>query len=376
MNRIRKATFIAAAGLWLLALFGGLWFAGVFSFGYRNDSDGAAEKLTAEGENAEDRVWEVVYKGMKFFLPQKGVVGVHESDCLNIRQDERYLIQIVIRDETVDERYGRWSDSREVLIEDGYRIEKEAERLAGEESDHVRYVISLEKAQGDYLERTYFEVILAPADEGRCFLAMIRYDKIDMEKLDETMREKLYEEALVRTSAILAGTCPTDELDDELGTYWWEDKNLAPEHEYISEDTIVYRDGQYSLSYQLPEHCMLTTDNIAGKTYYDEDNQVYVTTNVLKYSWRTAKYSAESLAERELSRPHSAGEAQVSGRTFYYCTYTVCEYNGNKKSTVYEFYGYCDLEDGSVYSIRGYSEICPETLDPEYYFEWMNITVS
>lgn len=376
MNRIRKAALIAAAGLWLLALFGGLWFAGVFSFGDRNDSDGAAEKLTAEEENAEDRVWAVVYKGMKFFLPQKGVVGVHESDCLNIRQDERYLIQIVINDEMVDERYGRWNKSREALIEDGYRIEKEAERLAGEESDHIRYVVSMEKVQGDNLDRTYFEVILAPADEGRHFLAMIRYDKIDMEKLDETMREKLYQEALVRTSAILAETCPTDELDDELGTYWWEDKNLDPEHEYISEDTIVYRDGQYSLSYQLPGHCMLTTDNIAGKTYYDEDNQVYVSTDVAKYTWRTARVMAESHDQYELSRPHSSGEVQVNGRTFYYYSYTVCEYKGKKKSTVYEFYGYCDLEDGSVYSVRGYSEVCPETLEPEYYLEWMNVTVS
>lgn len=376
MNRIRKAALIAAAGLWLLALFGGLWFAGVFSFGDRNDSDDAAEKLAAEGENEEPRVWEVVYKGMKFFLPQKGVVGVHASDCLNIRQDERYLIQIVIKDETVDERYGRWSKSREVLIEDGYRIEKEAERLAGEESDHVRYVVSLEKEQGSNLDRTYSEVILAPADEGRSFLAVIRYDEIDMEKLDETMREKLYEEALVRTSAILAGTIPTDELDDELGTYWWEDKNLDPENQYISEDTIVYRDGQYSLSYRLPGQCMLTTDNIAGKTYYDEDNQVYVTADVLKYTWRTAKISAESHAEYQLSRPHSSGEVQVNGRTFYYYTFTVCEYKGKKKSTVYEFYGYCDLEDGSVYSIRGYSEVCPETLEPEYYLEWMNVTVS
>lgn len=376
MNRIRKAALIAAAGLWLLALFGGLWFAGVFSFGDRSDSDGAAEKLTEEGENVEDRVWEVVYKGMKFFLPQKGKVSVHESDCLNIRQDERYLIQIVIRDETIDEMWESWSKSRETLIESGYRVEKEAERFVREGSDYIRYLVSKEKVQGSYLDRTYFDVIMTPMDEGRLFGAIIWYDEIDVEKLDETMREKIYEEAFVRTRAILDGTIPTDELDDKLGTYWWEDKNLDPEHEYISEDTIVYRDGQYSLSYQLPEHCKLTTDNITGKTYHDEDNQVYVTTNVLKYDWRTAKHWADYNAEKELPRPHSAGEAQVSGRTFYYCTFTVCEYKGKKKSTVYKFYGYCDLEDGSVYSISGYSEICPETLEPEYYLEWMNITVS
>lgn len=376
MNKIRKAMFVAAAGFWLLALFGGLWFAGVFSFGDRNDSDGAAEKQTAAGENAEARVWEVVYKGIKFFLPQKGMVGLHETDVLNIRQDERYLIQIVIKNGTMDERWEKWSQSREGLIEAGYRVEKEAERLVEDGRDDIRYLVSMENVQGDSVERTYFDVILAPADEGRYFLALIRYDKIEMEKLDETMREKIYEEAFVRTSAILNGTCPTDEMDDELGTHWMEDKNLDPEHQYISEDTIEYRDGQYSLSYQLPEHCMLTTDNLYWKTYYDEDNQVYISTDVAKPNWRTAKTMLESKEKYELSRPYSSGEVQVNGRIFYYVTYTVLTYKGEKTSKEYEFYGYCDLEDGSLYSIRGYSQVCPETLDAEYYFEWMNFTVS
>ncbi len=380
MNGIRKAACIAAAGVWLLALFCGLWFAGVLSVGGKGSPGDEQEKSAAEeagaGKGKElPRVWEVVFKGMKFTLPQKGKVHLHGSGCMNIRRDDRYLIQINIEEDTVDEMWTRMEQKRESLIKAGYRMEKEAERSKEEGFDYVRYVISLEKERGSNYDRTYFEVILAPADEGRHMLVVIPYDGIDMDKLDGTMREKVYEEALARARDIWEEAGPTDELDDEVGMLWMEDRNLDPELAYISEDTIVYGDGQHSLTYRLPEHCMLTIDNIAGKTYFDEDHQVYIQTNVLKYTWMTARDMADSIADGELSRPLAAGETTVGGRTFYYYTYSVMEYGKNETSTVYQFYGYCDLEDGSIYSIRGYAEDNPQAADEAYYLEWMNISV-
>ena len=380
MNRTKKAACVITAGLWLLVFFCGLWFAGVFSVGVRDGSYGVADKLAAEEAEEEGqerpRVWEVVFKGIKFILPQKGKVYLHGSGCMNIRQDERYLIQINIEEDTVDEMWARMEQKRESLIEAGYRMEKEAERLTGEGLNCVRYVISLEKERGSDFDRTYFEVILAPADEGRHILVVIPYDGIDVDKLDGTMREKIYEEAFVRANGILEAACPTDEPDDEVGMLWMEDKNIDPEHQYIAEDTIVYGDGQHSLSYKLPEHCMLTADNIAGKTYFDEDNEVYVQTSVLKYTWMTARDMAESIAGRKLSRPLTSGEVKVNGRTFYYYTYSVKEYGKNEALTEYQFYGYCDLEDGRIYSIFGYADDYPGAVEEFYYLEWMNISVS
>lgn len=375
MNKIGKTMWVAAAALWLLALFGGLWFAGVFSLGEKDIPHETACSLSAETDNEQAAVWEVVFQGMKFTLPQKGKVYLHESGCMNIRRDERYLIQIKLEENTVDEMWEGMKQKRESLINDGYRMEKEAERLTGEMSDYVRYVISLEKERGSDFDRSYFEVILAPADEGRHLLAAIRFDGIDVDKLDETLRERIYEEAFTQTDEIFASACPTEQMDDETGMLWMEDKSIDPEHRYISEDTIVYGDGQYRLSYRLPEHCMLTADNIAGKTYYDEDNQVYIWTNVVKYTWMTAKDMAEFSADRQLSRPLASGEVKVNGRIFYYYTYSVMEYGKNEASTEYYFDGYCDLEDGSIYYISGYANNNPEATEAAYYLEWMDISV-
>lgn len=375
MNRIGKAACIAAVCLWLLALFGGLWFAGVISPGGAGGSHGAAEESSAGMDSELPRVWEVVFQGMKFTLPQKGTVYLHASGCMNIRQDERYLIQIDAGEDTVDEMWESMGQRRESLIASGYRMEKEAERLTGEGRDYVRYVVSLEKERGSDYDRSYFEVILAPADEGRHLLAAIRFDGIDVDKLDGTLRERIYEEAFARTDAVLAGACPAEQMDDEMGSLWMEDKNMDPEHRYISEDTIVYGDGQHSLSYRLPEHCMLTADNIAGKTYFDEDNQVYIQTNVVKYTWMTAKDMAESAAGRALSRPVAEGEITVNGRNFYYYAYSVVRYGKNEATTEYKFHGYCDLEDGSIYYIFGFAEDYPGAVEEIYYLEWMDISV-
>ncbi len=375
MNGIKKVLYTVTVVLWLSALFGGLWFAGVFSIGGKSGLYDAAEELAAETGNDRPPVWTVVFKGMKFVLPQKGKVYLHESGCMNIRQDERYLIQIDIEENTLDEMWSDMEQKRESLIKSGYCMEKEAERVTGEGYDYIRYVLSLKDERGSDLDQTFFEVLLASADEERHFLVVILYDEIDVEKLDDTMREKIYDEALVRAKGIWEGACRTDEADDEVGMLFTEDKSLNPDQRYILEDTLVYGDGEHSLSYRLPEHCMLTLDNIAGKTYYDEDNQAYIQTNVVKYTWLTAREMAESVADRELSRPLTSGELKVSGRTFYYYTYSVAEYGRNKTSLVYEFHGYCDLEDGSIYSIFGYADDNPEAADEAYYLEWMDITV-
>ncbi len=377
VNRmIRKTACVVTAGIWLLALFGGLWFAGFFS--PVKDPLSAAGESMAEGSADQPRIREVTYKGMKFFLPEKGMVGIHASGCLNIRQVDRYLIQIEISDGTVEELWEEWSQKRELLLETGYRMEKEAELLEGEEGDYIRYVISLDDGRWSDFDRTYFDVVMAPADEGRHFLTVILYDKIDVENLDEATREKVFAEAFVRASAILAAACPTDEADEEPGTVWYEDKSLDPERRYVTEGTIVYKDGKHSLSYQLPERCMLTGDDAIGKTYYDEDDQIYVTADVVKHHdpvKATAKSMAESNVKGNLSRPHTSGEVQVNGRTFYYCTRTVVDYQKRKMVTTYTFDGFCDLGAGNVYCIHGYSEKSPKTLEPEYYLEWMDITV-
>ncbi|MDE5817735.1 MAG: hypothetical protein K2N41_07630 [Lachnospiraceae bacterium] len=375
MIGINRKTGIAAAAVWLFAVFLGLWFAGVLSFSGKRMPE-AEESAVAAGQNEEQaRVWEIVFRGMKFTIPQKGIALVHESGCLNIRQTDSYLIQISIEDDTIDDIWESMDTRRESLIESGYRMEKEAERLTEGGQDRIRYVVSMEKERGSDYDRSYFEVVLAPAMAGRHILAVIRYDGIDVEGLDEETRDQVYAEGFAAAEAILDRACSTDEIDDEAGSYWMEDVSLDPEQPYPAEDTITYGDGQYMLTVRLPEGCMLVSDTIAGKEYFDSVNQVYVYANVIEYKWQTAKDMADSLAARELSRIHEEGETEVNGRTFYYYSYSVLEYEKSKTTIRYHFEAFCDLEDGSIYTIAGYTQDYPEALEKTYYQDWMDVTL-
>ena len=119
---------------------------------------------------------------------------------------------------------------------------------------------------------------------------------------------------------------------------------------------------------------MLVSDNIAGKGYLDTINQVHIQVSVLKYTWMTAKDMADGRTSAGLSRIHSEGETEVNGRTFYYYTYSVMEYEEEKATICYYFGAYCDLEDGSIYSISGWAEDYPEALEETYYLDWMDIS--
>ena len=372
MSGMKRKTAIAAGVVWLLAVFLGLWFMGVLSLGEKSISKTEGEEIAAGGIDEKERVWEIVFLGMKFTIPQKGIALVHESGCLNIRQNDHYLIQILIEDETIDDKWEHMEQKRESLIESGYRMEKEAERLTDNERDCIRYVISMGQERGSAYDRSYFAVMLAPTDDGRHFLAVIRYDGLDVERMDEATRDKVYEEAFADAEAVLDAAHSTDEREDEVGSYWMEDKNLGPEP-YMTEDTIIYGDGQYRISYHLPDYCQLIADDISGKRYLDTVNLVYISTDVLHYTWKSAKDMAKSFAESELSRIDTEGEVTVNDRVFYYYTYSVLEYAKNKTETLYYFHAYCDLDDGSIYTIYGRAENYPAAFKETYYLDWMDI---
>ncbi len=366
----KRAFFTAAAGGFLLAAILGLWFMGVLSFGGRDE-----ETVPAETAAAEDREsWEAVFSGMKFFLPKQGMAAVHESGCLNVRQKDEYLIQIDMEDDTIEDMWARMEDKKKVLTDSGYRIEKEPEWIDGTDSPHIRYVISMADERGSDFRRSYFEVLLLPADGQRHFLAAIRYDGIDVEALREKQRESLYDEAADVAADILKRAVPTDEEDDLPGTFWMEDENLDPGGNLLAGDCMTDGDDGWSLSYRLPPDSQLVSDNVAGKTYLDTKHQIYILLDVTDYTWETAKQKAQSLAQSELSRIHDQGQVEVGDYTFYYYSYSVLEYGEKEKLLHSYFHAYCDLKNGSIYSVYGYADDCPMALEPGYYADVFSLT--
>ena len=368
-ERGRMLCIAAAAGVFLLSACMGLWFSGILSFG----KTGEIHTEKSENEKEIARVWEIVFKGMKLTVPEKGMACVHESGCLNIRRQEEYLIQIDIEDDILENMWARMDNKKKTLTESGYRIDKEPEWNSGKERSYVRYVISMANERGSDFERSYFEVMLLPADAGRHFLAVIRFDGLDVEHLEAGMRDRIYEEAAEAVLDILKQAAPTEEKDDETGTFWMEDENLDPDGAYISADSLSDPDGGVILSYGLPEGSQLISDDISGKTYLDTENRIYIHTSVIHYTWKTANETAEKLAAGELSRIHKQGEVRVGNRLFYYYSYSVLEYGKEKSKTHYYFRAFCDLENGDIYSIYGNADDCPKTLDAAYYLDVMNL---
>lgn len=368
----RWAGVIAAGGIFLFAVFMGLWFMGILSFGEK----GGSGTETAGQSEGQGRVWEIVFKGMKLTIPEKGKACIHESGCMNIRQKDDYLIQIDIEDDTIENMWARMDNKKKTLTESGYRIDKEPEWTSRESQEYIRYVISMADERGSDFGRSFFEVMLMPADEGRHFLAVARFDGINIEGLDAKGRGYMYDEAMEAALKILDQAVPTDENDDEAGTFWMEDENIHPDQSYLLEDFISDEDGKWAVSYRLPENSQIISDNAAGKTYLDTNNQIYIQASVTDYTWETAQKKAQKLADTVLSRLHSRGEIKVNDRIFYYYTYSVLEYGKKKKKTHYYFHGFCDLENGDIYSIYGRADDCPMALDEMYYMDVMDITES
>ena len=360
----------AAGGVFLLAVFMGLWFVGILSFGEKGGEN------AKETENSKEPFegWEVVFKGMKFTIPEKGIVGIHESGCMNIRPQDEYMIQIDIEDDTVENLWANINSKIKSLIEFGYRIEEEPEWIDRDERDYFRYVISMAGERGSDFEHAYHEVMLVSADAERHFLAAIRFDGIDIENLGTKVRDRIYDEAAEAALVILDHAVPTDQKDDEAGTFWYVEKNLDPNGAYLSEDSILCDDGEWTVSYRLPENSQIISDDIAGKAYLDTDNNIYIRINTLKYTWRTAEELAQYNAASELSRIHDQGEIEIGDRSFYYYMYSVLEYGKTKTESHYYFHAYCDLENGDIYSISGYADDNPKALDEVYYLDVMNIT--
>lgn len=388
-----RAFLILLVCVFVLTVFSALWFMGVISFdssqnklsdetlndnytsGIHNDTQNNGLQNESQGaENRNENTWDIVFKGMKLSVKQKGTVIVHESGCLNIRQCDEYLIQIDVDDETTDYFWDNRDEKVKNITAAGHNMELEPEKIVVDEREYIRYIVSLENERGSDYETSYFYLLMTPADDGRRFFVSVRYDGVDMAGLGEAEREKLYDEAMDIINPIMCSAKQTDEPDDETGSYWKEEMPLQSENKedsYILEDTLEGED--FTVSYNLPETYYLISDNIAGKTYYSDEEDVYINLSVINYSWLTAEDMAESHKSAGISSIISEGETEINDVTFHYYTYSVLQVSGEEKIYNYNFHAYGDMKNGDIFAIYGYTYSNPEVLNEEYFHDVMNI---
>lgn len=377
MNRKpgKIALYVMAGMVSLSAVFGGLVFMGTIPLlnrAVRTEEAGWEKVPERDGEGMPAQ-WEIKFKGMKIAMEERGTAYIHESGCLNVSLEDGYLIQIDVESDTVDNMWSRIDKKMEDLEAAGYRIEQDPKRMTEEGSDIVRYVISRENERGTDHKRIYSEVCLVPADTGRHFLAVIRYDGTDVDILDEEAKNELFDKAFADVCTILADAEPTKETDDEYGSYWTVEENINPGDTYSESGTVTYDDGKLTLTHRLPEKCYLVFDDISGKTYFDEENRIYIRTSVVDYTWESAEQMAEKHSTAGFSKIHEQDRIEINGRVFYYYTYSVMEGSKTERKYHYYFHAYCDLDNGDIYTVSGSADDNPLAMDESYYYSVMDI---
>lgn len=353
------------------AVLTGLWFMGVISFAGQ-DTSGDDETIREEPwRDVRDEVWEIKYNGMKFFVDAKATAYIYESGCLNISLTDDYLIQLNPEEETIDTFWENRERKMESLIESGYRIETEPERLTMEEREYIRYVVSLDKSNSDY-DRMFFQVLLTPDNKGGRFLICVRYDGIDVEKLDEASRVQLHVSSMDMVEQLMDSAVPTDEEDDEIGSLWMPDISSDSEKVYLIQDSQEYAGG--TVTYHLPKDCYVLSEGIVGRNYKIENEDICINVSVREKSMSNAEERAENHTAAGFSKVHTQGEIEIDGRTFYYYTYSVKQCSKEDESYNYHFYAFCDLKNGDVYEVSGWSYVNDEAMDCDFYLDVMKFS--
>lgn len=352
----------------VFAIFASLKFMGVFRFPVTDSqTTGSYEDEDTSGITQNKTPWHIVFKGFAFSVKPIGMAMVHESGCLNVRGSDDYLIQIDVEDKTADDFWNNRDERIKNIEDSGYVMELSPEKTNIEGKDYIRYIVSLNNERGADFDKSYFYVLISEADENKRFLTTIRFDKIDIDSINVTERDAVYEKAIKDATEIIADATPTDEGNHQIGTYW-------KENEYIDADNADSVEGEdVVVSYNLPKGYSLLYDNQAGKTYYSENDKVNVITSVIPYSWMSAYQMSENKTGAGISKIERSGQYEVNGMTYYFYAYSILFVKNEKRSCTYNFYAYTDLKNGDIYSIHGFADDKPEVMEPDFYYDFMNI---
>ena len=323
--------------------------------------------VNAYNENGDDvgtetaettEYWHIVFKGFAFSVKPVGTAIIHESGCLNVRSCDDYLIQIDIEEKTMDDFWNNRAERVQAIENSGYVMELPPEKTQIEGKEYVKYIVSLADERGAAFENSYFGVLIRQASDRERILTTIRFDGTDMDALNAEQKAVIYEKAFAEARAI---------ADSAVETYWQENAYM----ETGLTDSII--DGDTVVSYKLPDEYKFLSDNQAGKSYYTDMENRNVMVSVVPYSWMSAKDMAESRRGAGISKVVDEGRYEVNGIIYYYYAYSVLQVKGEKRSCTYHFAAYADLKNGDIYVIYGDADDNPQTMEPQSYYDFMDI---
>lgn len=405
MKRYKKIIYVILM-ICILAgsVFAALDFMGVVNLNTINEKFGEDMSTTENETNtSKPEPWHIVFKGYAFSVEPVGLAIIHESGCINIRSCDEYLIQIDVEDGTAEELWNGRDERVKNMEDSGYVIELAPEKVELQGREYIRYIISLANERGADVDNTYFYVLVSDTGDDQRFFTVIKFDGIDIASLNVKEKDGIYEKAVDEVTAVVAGAVPTDETNDMAGSYWQEtqpienfatdnDNNIGADNitgadskvnknsdDNSSENDILIKDSitneDTTVSYELPEGYILTSDDLSGKKYYSKNDKINVMISVVPYTWMTAADMAERERGAGISKVIKSGQYEVSGVTFYYYTYSILYIRGGKRSITYHFKGYADLKNGDIYSVYGFADGNPAAMEPDTYADFMKINM-
>lgn len=360
----------------LLAVAAALIFMGVTAFpgsdaaqSTAGEKDNAAQMISPQaGETDSGEAWHIRFKGFRFCVKPVGMAIIHESGCLNIRSCEDYLIQIDVEDKTADEFWSHREEKIKNLESYGYRMEASPEKIEIGGKEYIRYIVSLSGERGADYETSYFCVLISKASEDKRFLTTVRLDGVDVASLNAAEKGELYGKAIEEAAGITGSAEASEEPDDPAGSYWEENSYLSTDgHDSVEKDGTV-------VSYSLPEGYRLLQDNLAGKSYYSEEDKITVITSVIPYTWLSAADMAKNRNGAGISKIEREGRYERNGTTYYYYAYSVLSVKNETRNYTYYFNAYADLPGGDIYSIHGFADGNPKAMEADTYGDFMDIT--
>lgn len=346
--------------------FAALDFMGVISLGSVHSAE--EETIQDEISNTEVSPWHIVFKGYAFSVKPIGTAIIHESGCLNVRSCDDYLIQMDVEDKRMADFWDNREQLRKNIEGAGYVFEIDPEKYEINGKEYIRYIVSLENERGGQFDKTYFCQLICGAGDGQRFFISIRFDGTDVDAMDGEDRAAIYKKAADEAADIVAGTTPTDEANDMVGSYWQEEEAV----DTGETDSVV--NGDAAVSYKVPEDFCLINEDISGKTYYSNVDNLTVTTSIVPYSWMTASELAGKGYGAGISRITDEGEYEVNGVSFYYYTYSILYIKNGKRSMTYYLNAYADLKNGDIYTVSGFADDNPDAMEIDTYYDFMSIT--
>lgn len=368
-NNIKIVLAIALIGV---AVFAGLWFGGVVSFGEKDnishDDINDNQSKSSQEIDTEIDYWEIIYDGIKITPDISCDALIDDKNTLCFSVTDMWELEVVLADKGYEEHKNDIATRESNLEESGYQIEQTATTvdIGAKEYLYIGICGEIITELGDVDER-HMIIISANAPDGRRFEIFVNSSQVTLEgkafsNLNEEERCLLYEEAVRITDLLIGDSTVSDKANDTIGTAWYKEEMVASNGmEYVGQDTLIDDEGNVAATYMLPQDTEFNYEPESTKKsaekWYDISEDISLVISVdYSYNYSNAYEYIEFSAKLEDKRVYEIYELDAGGHHWYYYWYNTAVVSNDETKLTYQFCAATDLGDGRIFRLHSESD--------------------